>query len=269
MRRMKLLCKRVAWRILPHCLVQLIRKRHYLRLLSSWSLEKEPSFQVIKYLVRPGDYVIDIGANIGVYSKVLSELAGRNGRVYSIEPFPPTFEILRYNLRRLHLENIEPVNVAISDSEAVVTIGLPYDPSGAETHYRASIVRDRASESKIEVADVQATTLDSKFLKVCRKISFIKCDVEGHELACIKGAKEFLAQSQPAWFIEVSGDPDNTNSAACRVFEMLYDKGYTAWWFDGGELRKRSFGDRSTNYFFLTDNHMKALKESAPKLLRP
>ena len=267
MRQIKLLLKRTAWRILPHSTVQLIKKRHYLRLLRSPLLEKEPELRVVRYLVKPGDTVIDIGANIGVYSKILSELVGPDGHVYSIEPFDPTFEILCYNVRKLRLDNVEPINVAVSDSEAVMTMVLPYDLSGAETHYRASIVKDRPEEGKTETANVQAITIDSRFLSASGTISFIKCDVEGHEPACIIGAAKFLARSQPAWLIEVSGEPDDMDSAAHSVFKILHDHGYSAWWYDGSKLRKRRPGHKSTNYFFLKDNHIDILNKSELEVL--
>lgn len=252
---------------MPHSTVQYIKKRHYLRLLRSSLLEKEPELRVVRYLVKPGDSVIDIGANVGVYSKILSELVGSDGHVYSIEPFPPTFEILSYNVRKLRLDNVEPINVAVSDSQAVVTMALPYDSSGAETHYRASIITDRAEKGKTETTNVQATTIDSRFLSAAGTISFIKCDVEGHELACIKGAVKFLARSQPAWLIEVSGEPDDTDSAAHSIFKILHNRGYFAWWYDGSKLRKRRPGDKSTNYFFLKDNHIDILNKSELKVV--
>ena len=267
MHQVKRFLKRTAWKILPQSTVQLIKKRHYLRLLRSPLLEKEPELRVVRYLVKPGDTVIDIGANVGVYSKILSELVGPEGHVYSIEPFPPTFEMLCYNVRKLHLDNVEPVNVAVSDSEAVVTMAIPYEPSGAETHYRASIVTDRAKKGNTETANVQAIAIDSRFLSESGIISFIKCDVEGHELACIKGAAKFLARSQPAWLIEVSGEPDDANSAAHSVFKILHNHGYSAWWYDGSKLIKRRPGDKSTNYFFLKDNHIDTLKKSELEVL--
>jgi protein-L-isoaspartate O-methyltransferase len=122
MHQAKQLLKRTVWKILPHSTVQFIKKRHYLRLLCSSLLEKEPELSVVRYLVKPGDFVIDIGANIGVYTKMLSELVGPNGRVYSIEPYPPTFETLSYIVRKLRLDNVEPINIAVSDSEAIVTM---------------------------------------------------------------------------------------------------------------------------------------------------
>ena len=267
MRYVQRLLKRTAWKILPYSTVQLIKKRHYLKLLCSSSLETEPELKVIRYLAKPGDSVIDIGANVGIYTKILSELVGPDGHVYSIEPFPATFEILCYNVRKLRLDNVEPVNVAISDSKGIVTMALPFNSSGAETHYRASIITNPVEKGKIEAANVQAATIDSEFLSESGAISFIKCDVEGHEQACIKGAAEFLAQSQAAWLIEISGEPDEMDSAAHNVFKIFHNQGYPAWWYDGSKLRKRSPGDKSTNYFFLKENHINILKKSELELL--
>jgi len=267
MHGVKQLLKRTAWKILPHSTIQFIKKCHYLRLLRPSSLEKEPELRVVRYLVKPGDTVIDIGANIGIYTKILSELVGPNGHVYSIEPFPPTFEILCHNVKKLHLDNVEPLNFAVSDSESIVTMALPYDSSGVETHYRASVVTHHVEDEKTETTKVQAATIDSRFLSETGTISFIKCDVEGHEPECIKGAVKFLAQSQAAWLIEVSGEPDDENSAAHNVFSVLHDHGYSAWWYDGSKLRKRRPGDKSTNYLFLKDNHIDILNKSELELL--
>lgn len=262
MNQVKQLLKRTAWKILPYSTIQSIKKRHYLRLLRSSSLEKEPELSVVKYLVKPGDTVIDIGANIGVYTKILSELVGPNGCVYSLEPFPPTFELLCYNIKKLCLDNVEPENIAVSDSESIVTMALPYDGSGAETHYRACIVANPEETSRTEVRNVRATTIDSRFLSESGTISFIKCDVEGHELACVKGALKFLVQSQAACLIEVTGEPDDTNSTAHNLFKTLHDLDYSPWWYDGRKLIKRRSRDKSINYFFLKDNHIDILNNS-------
>jgi hypothetical protein len=62
-------------------------------------------------------------------------------------------------------------------------------------------------------------------------------------------------------------EPDNTDSAAHSVFKILCDQGYFAWWFDGSKLRKRRHGDKSTNYFFLKDNHIDILNKSELEVL--
>jgi hypothetical protein len=91
--------------------------------------------------------------------------------------------------------------------------------------------------------------------------------VEGHELACIKGATKFLARSQAAWLIEISGEPDDSGSAAHNVFKILHDQGYSAWRLDSTKLRKRRPGDKSTNYFFLKENHIDTLNKSELEIL--
>ena len=58
---------------------------------SFWEADIEP----IKKLVEPGDFVVDLGANIGWYSNVLSGLVGDQGKVFSIEPIPDTFRFFR------------------------------------------------------------------------------------------------------------------------------------------------------------------------------
>lgn len=258
--------KRKALSWLPQPALQFVKKIHYARMLESFSLEEEPDLKIVQYLVKPGDHVVDIGANIGVYTKILSQLVGNNGRVYSIEAVPATFEILRSNLLKLHLENVEPINCAISDSSAVVTMEIPHYSSGGENYYQARIIRNDTSETKMRRVNTQSVTIDSKFCRISSKISFIKCDVEEHELACLRGAKNFLAQSQPAWLLEVSGDPDNPQSSAHQVFDMLSEKGYSSWWFDSTVLRRRHPGERNTNYFFLRDDHIITLKNREPKL---
>ena len=60
----------------------------------------------LKYLVGPGDFVIDVGAFVGFYSALLSHLVGPSGEVWSIEPMPDTFDILSYNVRTLQLKNV-------------------------------------------------------------------------------------------------------------------------------------------------------------------
>ena len=253
---------------LPEPALQFVKKIYYLRRLESFSTEEEPDLKVVQYLVKPGDYVIDIGANIGIYSKFFSELVGPDGRVYSIEPVPSTYEILCSNISRLLLANVEPVNCAISDRNAVVTMEIPRFPRGGENYYRAYIIKESMRDTKVRSVDVEAVTIDSKFLDISGRISFIKCDVEGHELACLEGAKRFLAQCQPACLIEISDDPDNSESSGYQVFELLSERGYSPWVFDRMVLKRRIPGQINTNYFFLRDEHIDILETQEPNLFK-
>lgn len=258
--------KRLILSMLPEKILQTIKKIHYARTLRFISESDEPDLKVIKYLVNPGDHVVDIGSNIGGYTKYLSELVGIHGRVYSIEPVLLTFEILCSNLKKLGLKNVELFNCAISDANGSITMEVPLYESGGENFYQAKVVYENTNNSLRRIK-VGSKTLDSLFSELPYNISFIKCDTEGHEPQCIKGATSIIKNSKPAWLVESSGDPDDSTSTVHQTFKLLNEEGYEAFWFDGTNLNKRHSGDRSVNYFFLLPKHLRALQEQGFPIL--
>jgi FkbM family methyltransferase len=74
----------------------------------------------LKNLVREGDIVIDIGANLGYYSRILSGLVGPGGKVYAVEPVKPILGVLEHNLR--HCRNVEIVPYALGGEDKQVTM---------------------------------------------------------------------------------------------------------------------------------------------------
>jgi FkbM family methyltransferase len=246
-----------------------LKRRHYERILRAFDEDQEPDLRVVRHLVRPGATAIDLGANIGVYTKVLSTLAGADGRVISVEPVPPTFRILARNCRRLGMTNVQLVNAAVSDERRDLTMEVPDYRSGGENYYQAQVVAADASlrgTSRARHFHVHARTLDD-IASDAESIAFVKCDVEGHELRCLAGAQAVLAKYHPAWLIEVSGDPDAAGSDAAKVFAVLESHRYNAWFFDGLRLIPRRRGDQHINYFFLTDSHVAQLRNAHPELL--
>ena len=256
---MKKLIKKLAFTLLPDRLLHVVRKVHYARKLRSISENDEDDIKVVKHLVKPGSCAVDIGANFGVYTKFLSELVGPAGRVYSIEPMPPTFDILRSCVGKLGLKNVEAVNAAISDSDGTMTMEVPRHQAGGEDFYGARIITGGDGGTSLRHATVAARSLDSMFAAV-GTIAFIKCDVEGHELPCIRGASAIIDRCRPMWLVEIMGDPDQPGSDAAKTFDQLGWHGYEAWWFDGQTLRKRRKGERNDNYFFLTAEHLRGLQ---------
>src|SRR5258708_7971881 len=108
-------------------------KRHYY----SWQIRHgrfrthEQEFQQLDEYVSPGDWAIDIGANVGHYTAKLSKLVGPNGRVLALEPVPKTFELLAHNARYFQNANVTLLNVAASDRAAVLGMEVPQIQSGA------------------------------------------------------------------------------------------------------------------------------------------
>ncbi len=260
---------------MPKALLERLKARHYRRSLQRFDERDEPDMQIVRVLVLPAATVVDVGANVGIYTKLLSELVGPSGRVMSIEPVPETFSILSANVRHLRLGNVTLLNAAASNAEGSATMRIPrVYTSGGQNFYEAAIVApnvDRArtaanASPPVRSVVVPMTTLDVA-LRGQGPIAFIKCDVEGHEAACVAGAARTLSEDRPAWLVEISGNPDANGSATAKLFDTFRAAGCTPWLLDGGLLRRRREGDHSTNYFFLTDAHVDRVRERAPAVL--
>jgi len=94
--------------------------------------EFEPDTSVVvRKLLRKGDVVVDVGANIGYYSLLFSRCVGTDGHVYSFEPVPQLASALRKNADLNQFEQITLSNLALSDhnGEARFYVG-PEDNSG-------------------------------------------------------------------------------------------------------------------------------------------
>jgi FkbM family methyltransferase len=247
--------KRILLTVLPDTLLKQLKKFRYARALKTFD---EPDMSVVKHLVRRGDSVIDIGANVGWYTKVLSELVGERGLVQSIEPIPPTFELLSYCVGKLSLGNVRLLSCAVSSDNGTACMEVPHYETGGENYYQSKLIVHR-NESSLRQFRVPTRSLDSIAADAPATIAFVKCDVEGHELFVIKGAARVLGYAKPSWLIEISQDPDAPSSESHALICSMKEHGYGVYWFDGRELRTRQPGDHSVNYFFLTKRHLESL----------
>lgn len=240
-----------------------LKAAHYIHLVGRFSELEEPELKVVKHLVKPGDTVVDVGANVGWYTNYLSKLVGTGGKVISLEPIPETFALLSTCVKALRLANVELFNVGASEVDGSAIMEVPQYASGGENYYMAHIVEHRHRSTGALQREVRVRSIDSLLGEKAQKIAFIKCDVEGHELQLIKGARKTMEARKAAWLIEVSrsSDPDLEGSKSSEMFGLLESCGYAAWWLDGEVLRKRSRGVKMLNYFFLLPQHIAALKQ--------
>jgi FkbM family methyltransferase len=246
--------KRTLKRVLPPGLVQRIKMVRHARRIGMVAVADEVDFRPLGALVGQGDTVIDVGANMGYYTTYLARLVGDRGCVLSVEPVPGTLAILRYVVKRLGLGNVRVIDRAVSDARRSVTMEIPRFPDGERNIFEARIVAGAAADS--ESVRVETTTLDA--LAEGLDVALVKVDVEGHELPALRGAAGLLSGGKPAWLIEVWGDPDLPGTQAHETFALMAASGYDAYWFDGAALRRRSAGETSVNYFFLTAEQFRA-----------
>src|SRR5262245_52175532 len=96
--------KHLTIQFLPEPLLQILRKAHYSRKLLE--TPHEPEMDVIPHLIGAGGIALDLGANFGLYTQLLSRIVGPSGRVHAVEPVPGTFDVLQSNVRQLRLSNV-------------------------------------------------------------------------------------------------------------------------------------------------------------------
>lgn len=137
------------------------------------------------------DVVLDVGANVGLYSLV-STIASKVKFVYAFEPDDAAYTELLNNIRVNSLEDIiKPYQVAVSDAEGKVCFGSHSPMSGVNGVIVTSIHDHAVFTEKRDVAAMMLDQLED----IKGKVLGIKIDVEGHELEVIKGALELLASS--------------------------------------------------------------------------
>ncbi|WP_395078657.1 FkbM family methyltransferase [Gracilimonas sp.] len=242
-------------KIVPRFLLRRYKEFRYYQLLRDYDINDQPDLLVAKELVSKESTFIDIGENVGLYTRFLSPEVSK---VFSFEPVPFTFDILSNNMERFKLDNVELHQVAISNSNGESIIEVPIY-GGTRNYFRASLRKDCSDISSDMQFTIQTKTIDTLFIDKADAISLVKYDVEGHELNCIKGASEFLKKSDAAWLIEISESPDDTSSSGFKVVQLMEQHGFQTYLFEENSLRPRKPGDNSVNYFFLKEHHLNTL----------
>ena len=204
------LAKSFVARLPPRVRHQL-RVSHFARQLARGTFETdEAEFARLAEFVAPGDWVIDIGANVGHYTRRLSELVGPEGRVLAFEPVPDTFNVLSSMVLRFPHQNVTLFNVAASDVPGQAAMSLPRFDTGLTDYYQASL--GGAGPKTLKVL-----TLLIDGLHIDRPVSLVKIDAEGHERAVIAGMRGLLRAHRPVVVLE-TGDE--------QLLEELADLGY-------------------------------------------
>ena len=149
----------------------------------------EAELPVWRALLNPGDCVIDGGANWGYYTCVAASLVGCRGRVLAIEPTPSAADALWVNVAASGYENVTLIREALGDSEGCVTLHVAInDPVGGKTSIAA-----HDGEQWRDNIQCKTATIDALVRLHGLNPAVIKLDVEGSELAALRGARSTLA----------------------------------------------------------------------------
>jgi FkbM family methyltransferase len=206
------LLKRIAARLPDRWQLEL-KRLHFGRQIGRGTFATaEPEYRLLGDFVAPGDWVVDVGANVGHYTKRLSELVGPRGRVLAFEPVPTTFSLLSANVQLFAHANVTLFNAAASDGLDVVGMAMPEFETGL-TNYYAAHVADGADGG----LSVLALPLDA--LGIDRHVSLVKIDTEGHEARVLSGMGKLIEAHRPMLVIETTSQ---------EVIDDLASRGYVA-----------------------------------------
>jgi FkbM family methyltransferase len=192
-----------------------------------------PTEQLFRAYLKPGDQVVDVGANIGFYAMVSSVAVGPNGRVLAIEADPRVTEYLRSNIALNKATNIDVLNVAVGDSSGWLHF------SNDRQDDRNCVVTD-TSGRRVEVLRLDAA------VALPNTIALLKIDVEGYEKFVLDGATGLLPRVQCV-FIETWAEHFARYGYECRdVHERLVAQGFELFRLTGRHLTPVMTGSVST-----------------------
>lgn len=153
---------------------------------------------LVKKVVRPNDVFIDIGANIGYFS-ILSATISPSVRVISFEPVKDLFKKMKENFSINDCKNIEAINAAAGEiNERRELFISNADNLGMSSFHQPENYSGR--KEKVEVVSIDNWFKTSGL----SKIDLVKLDIEGSELAALKGMKGVLEKQKPVLLVEIN-----------------------------------------------------------------
>jgi FkbM family methyltransferase len=194
----------------------------------------EAEVDLFRQLVRPGQVVIDAGANIGAHTVCLAQQVGPRGVVYAFEPQRLVFQLLNTNVALAGLGNVVTSQNALGARPG--TLHVPeLDPSADNN------IGSLALGAFSEGDEVAVIPLDELALERCH---FIKADVEGMEEAVLWGATSLLERCRPRLYVE-----NDRRDKSPALIRFLQGRGYRCFWHVSPFFRARNHFGNPDNVF--------------------
>ena len=196
----------------------------------------EPAARALRLLARPGDVVLDGGANIGLFTVLAATCVGPEGRVVACEPAPATMALLRENVERNALSQVALCEAALADAPGRLVLRV-FDPGSGFSSFAPA---DAAGAGEVEV---DVTTLDDVAGELLDRVTLVKLDVEGAELRALRGAAGLLAGPRPDFIVELEAEHlARQDSSVADVQALFEDAGYAAFAIARGQRLERLDG---------------------------
>ena len=205
----------------------------------------EAEIALLTQLVRPGDDVIDAGANIGAHTlplaaRIAAPEGTRSGEVYAFEPQTAIFQLLATNCVLNDLTNVRLYNEGCAAQRGEIEIAEP-DYAGTQNFGGLSLAT-LAQGASTRRRKVPVRPLDETYDG--DRLRLIKIDVEGMEAQVLAGAAHMIARFRPALYVE-----NDVTARSPALIEAIWALGYDAGWHVAPLFSPANFNGRTDNVF--------------------
>ena len=202
-----------------------------------------PDIRYVREAGLAGCTVIDIGANKGVFSIYMSRAAGPRGHLLAFEAQPELGKHLRDVKQSFALDNMTIVNKGLSSRPGTLTMRRSEAGSGMASFHGETT-------TGLDEIEIPVITLDDDISEhPGGPVSFIKCDVEGHELEVFRGARQLLVRDMPTLLFECH---DNEAEGG-ELFSFLTRLGYDGYFFFVTREDHKSFFNKGRGQYIPFD----------------
>jgi len=205
------------------------------RSLALYGEFSENEVSLFRNVINDGDWVFDIGANIGCHTLAFSQIVGKTGRVFAYEPVRTNFYTLAGNIALNNIFNVYPHQVAVG--EKVGLLDVPELDVNRTLNFGGIELKNDYSKNvhyKTQVVSIDEIQID--------KIDFMKIDVEGMEYEVLCGAKNSLEKHKPALYVESDREENNE-----KILKFLKENNYEVYLHDTELYNAENFEDNSIN----------------------
>jgi len=197
----------------------------YITLISmGFSKSKYAELYFIQKIVKSGDTVLDIGANLSYYSYFLAKKIGKKGHLFAVEPIPLFADIWTRNMRKYNNQPTKLFNCALGNEEKdEVVMSIPI-VNGVVRHGLTKVDGQgdekwgRLMEFKVPM-HIGDSILEKENIT---KLHYIKCDVEGYEQFVIPSLEKTIVAHKPLIQIELNGK-ENRQNVTDFLLSFKYD----------------------------------------------
>ena len=191
---------------------------------------------LFEQLIKPGNIIIEVGANIGAHTLGLAKLVTETGAVFAYEAQPVVFQILCANMALNQSVNVQVFNKAVSNQKTIMRIpNINYDKPG---NFGGVDIRQFTSGNIIEVV-----ILDEA-LEHLPRVHFIKIDVEGMELAVLDGCQQLITKHRPILYVE-----NDRLETSTELIEFIQKLDYRLFWHTPPLYNPNNFCNNQHNLF--------------------